>query len=291
MPRFARCGLVVIAITSIAAMSALSAQQPPPLATLLERAATYAARYMDVMSTLNIEEEYTQELATASTRLRIVAPRSSTRRVLRADVVLVKVGPPIEWRIYRDVFEVNGEPVRDRADRLTKLILEPVASARQQAERIASENARFNIVTSVGRTLNEPGLPLVFLQASLQPRFQFTLDKREGTTWIVRYVERARPTLFLHNNKVDNPASGRFWIEAHTGEVVKAELIVTPAVLNGTFTTTFRRDDRFGVAVPVELQDQLIIGADPRSPRVEGIGKYSNYRKFQVTTEGGARVP
>jgi hypothetical protein len=260
-------------------------QDGPDLSVLLDRAATYVARYMDVMSNLNVDESYSQDVLSA---MRFRTAANSAHRELRSDVVLVRVGPPLEWRTYRDVFELNGAPVRDRADRLAKLILEPVDNAFQQAERIAAESARFNI-SNVGRTLNEPGLPLIFLQRSLQPRFQFTLDKREGSAWIVRYEETTRPTLFRHNRTTDNPATGRFWI-ADNGEVVKTEMIVKPAQLNGTFTTAFRHENAHGIAVPIELREQVMVGADPRSPRIDGIAKYSNYRKFQVTTEEGVRT-
>ena len=108
---------------------------------------------------------------------------------MRADIVLVKVGPPLEWRMYRDVFEVDGRPVRDRAERLAALFLEPAETARAQAERIAEVSARFNI-SNLGRVLNEPGLPLAFLQTSLQPRFRFTLDRRDRGNRLERPVHR-----------------------------------------------------------------------------------------------------
>jgi hypothetical protein len=206
------------------------------------------------------------------------------RRQLRSDLQLVKVGPPLEWRVYRDVFEVDGRPVRDRVDRLAKLFLEPHKAARAQAERIAEESARFNI-GNMGRVLNEPGLPLVFLLPSLQSRFTFALDKHDGDVSIVRYEETGRPTLFWHNQSIPNPSSGRFWIDRRTGEIRQAEHVVLPGAFKATFVTQFRADRRFGIAVPHELREQLWTSVTATARRVEGVASYSDYRRFAVTTE------
>ncbi len=48
------------------------------------------------------------------------------KRDLKSDVLIVR-GPAGErWMQFRDVFEVDGKPIRDRAERLAKLFLEPV---------------------------------------------------------------------------------------------------------------------------------------------------------------------
>ncbi len=272
----------------------LVAAQQPSLDSILARAAEYVVRYTTTMSNLVAEERYEQQINEVR---QLVVTRQQAgfntyppqtvdgpRRVLRSDVELINVGPPVGWRTYRDVFEVDGKPVRDRTDRLTKLLLQPAADARVQANRIANESARFN-VSDLGRTLNEPGLPIVFLQADLQPRFQFTLDKRDdGAVWIVKYAETARPTLFKHNYTSDNPSSGRFWIDASTGEVTKTELTVSPPGMHATFTTELRHAKEFGIALPVEMREQLSASIQDGTRRVQGTAKYANFRRFQVTT-------
>ena len=302
-PRTIAWLLVALLLTTpLVASRQSSPAGDPSLETVLERAAGYVSRYMDVMSGLTAEERYVQDLAglTTTPSGNPIQPPITTRppepfkppvpeivgaerRVLRADIVLVKVGPPIEWRMYRDVFEADGRPVRDRAERLAALFLEPAESARAQAERIAETSARFNI-SNLGRVLNEPGLPLAFLQTSLQPRFRFALDRRDrGTVWTVRYSEHARPTLFWHNRTIENPSSGRFWIDVTTGEVTRTEHAVSQG-LTATFVTQFHHDDRFGIAVPAELREQLSSGAQTSARRVAGVATYSRYRKFSVST-------
>jgi hypothetical protein len=206
---------------------------------------------------------------------------------LKSELVLVKVGPPLEWRPYRDVFEVDGKAVRDRNDRLVKLFMDPSAPPETQAVRIAQESARFNL-GSVQRTLNAPGLALAFLQPAMQPRFQFAVDKRDGNAWIVSFEERTRPTLFRDNSSAqtnaDNPSSGRFWIEAATGIVMKLEHVVNPEGIKATFTTVFRRDAEYGVAVPVEMLEE-ISGGPKSTNRITGKATYGKFRRFEVKTE------
>jgi hypothetical protein len=266
--------------------------EPADLSAVLERASRYVLRYFGVMANLTAEERYVQELLgfrsmSPGPALNPRPPQNvgSQRRDLRSDVVLVKVGPPLEWRVYRDVFEVNGNVVRDRADRLARLFLEPVHEVRAQAERIAEESARFNL-SHMGRVLNEPGLPLAFLQPSVRPRFEFSLDRRErDDEWVVRYEEKARPTLFWHNRTLPNPSAGRFWIDSRTGEVSQSEHVVTPENLKATFVTEFRADDRLGISVPTRLREQLWTGVQAGDARVQGVATYAKYRTFDVTTE------
>jgi hypothetical protein len=263
------------------------------LVAIRQRASEYVVRYFAAMSQLTAEERYLQELGgvramstgpTMNPASRVRGEIAGARRELRSDIQLFRVGPPLEWRVYRDVFEVDGRAVRDRVDRLARLFLEPADDARTQAERIAEESARFNI-GNLGRVLNEPGLPLVFLLPALQSRFTFALDKHDGDEWIVRYEETARPTLFWHNQTIANPSSGRFWLDRRTGEIRQSEHVVTPGDFKATFVTEFRSDNRFGILVPQELREQLWTGVGAAARRVQGAAWYSAYRQFAVTTE------
>jgi hypothetical protein len=303
-PRTIACSVIALLLTTppVASQQDSPARRgDPPLETVLELSAGYVTRYMDAMSSLTAEERYVQDVL----GLTIVPPGiaiqppvttrppepikppvpeviGAERRVLRADLVLVSVGPPLGWRMYRDVFEVDGRPVRDRAERLAALFQQPAETARAQAERIADASARFNI-SNLGRVLNEPGLPLAFLQTSIQSRFHFALDRRDrGNVWTVRYTEQAHPTLFWHNRTIENPSSGRFWIDVVTGEVSRSEHVVSQG-LAATFVTQFHRDDRFGISVPTEMREQLSAGAQAGARRVAGVATYSRYRKFSVT--------
>jgi hypothetical protein len=245
------------------------------------------------MSSVTAEERYTQVLSGPIRAMgRASALDRGRRREMRSDVALVRVGPPLEWWPYRDVFEVDRQPVRDRDDRLARLFLEPAATARAQALRIEQESSRFNI-SNVGRVLNAPGLPLLFLQPEVRPRFHFALDRRDGGegggVWIVRYEERGWPTIFRHNRTMDNPSTGRLWVDAATGTVSRTEHVVSPEQLIVSFTTRFRHDDRFGVAVPVEMREQVSGGLQALR-NLEGSARYDNFRRFEVSTEEHIRT-
>ena len=70
------------------------------------------------------------------------------------------------------MFEVDGQPVRDRSERLMKLFVQPSSSTADQVERIVIESARYNI-GNVLRTINVPVFALLILDPANQPRFMF----------------------------------------------------------------------------------------------------------------------
>jgi hypothetical protein len=220
----------------------------------------------------------------------------------------MKIGGPLDWRPFRDVFEVDGKAVRDRDGRLMALFARPSATSDEQAARIAQESARYNIGLA-RRTINTPVLALLFLQPSIQSRFRFKLGKRDGgarsTTWTVDYREEARPTIvrgLLLGDDTDLRAEGRFWIDTETGRVSRAELRFTVVGMRTTLTTEFRRDDRLGLDVPAEMREEYRIeqrvtemGPTDKAvgaPRVShvteqvfvaGNALYSNFRRFDVS--------
>ena len=72
--------------------------------------------------------------------------------------------------------------------------------------------------------------------------------------------------------------------------VVRPEHIVTPDTITATFTTRFRHDNRFGVAVPVEMGEK-IEGGLLGTGIVEGQARYTNFKRFEVQTEGKVNAP
>ena len=86
-------------------------------------------------------------------------------RRLRSDMLILAV-EHAGWVELRDTFEVSGNRVRDRDERIAKLFMKPNPDAIEQAKRIASEGARFNMsprMFPLNRTLN---VPLTALQIS-----------------------------------------------------------------------------------------------------------------------------
>jgi hypothetical protein len=206
---------------------------------------------------------------------------------LTSDFLLVQ-SPDKRWMYaFRDVFAVNGEPVRDREDRLTKLFLQPLDAAVKLAERIAAEGSRYNLAGDA-RTVNTPLLALGFLQAYYQPRFHFSLrgpDPDLGRdVWVVEFKEDARPTLLRNVPDGDLPVKGRAWIEGASGRVVKTELQTGEL---DTIVTLFRYDERFQIAVPVQMREDFWYGAEV----IAGVATYDRFRQFRVRTEEEFQQP
>ena len=274
---------------AVAAVVATSSAQTPATADVLSHAAAYTARFVETFSNLVATERYIQDVKPANTALRLRwKPVPGSHRELRSDFLLLNVGGPLEWRPYRDVYQVDGKPVRDRDDRLARLFAEPAATRVEQAARIAQESARHNIGLAT-RTANTPVLSLLFLQAHIQDRFEFQVvqrnagaDKRDV---IVEYREELRPTLVramrTTEDDDDLPASGRFTLDPVTGRVSHATLVLSGFRMRTELATTYRDDARFGIAVPVEMRETIELDR----AYVTGTATYDNFRRFEVKTD------
>jgi hypothetical protein len=289
------CAAVTAATLSFVIPS-IDAAQTPDAARLLERAGSYVARFVDTFSNVVATERYAQEVSTEARvgSVNGTPTTARTRRDLRSEFLLLKVGGPLEWRPFRDVFEVDGRTVRDRDGRLARLFQAPSADAYDQAARIAQESARHNIGLT-GRTVNTPVLSLLFLQSQIQPRFQFTVDARDTDVgpdvWRVVYRETTTPTLIrgvTTSEDRDLPASGRFWIDADTGRIARAELVLVTGTITARLVTNYRDDERFGIAVPVDMREEYAIAEDTRTKQrartFTGFARYDEFRRFEVTT-------
>src|SRR6476619_2691270 len=167
------------AVILLIALGALVQAQAPDLDALLDKAGDYVDAYERTFVGVVAEETYRQQVRVTSGRdLRGFSSESTVqRRDLKSDVLLVRAPAGDRWIQFRDVFEVDGKAVRDRAERLTKLFLQPSADARRQEEDIAAASARYNI-GAVNRTVNQPVLALAVLDRKIRPWFTFRAGKR-----------------------------------------------------------------------------------------------------------------
>jgi hypothetical protein len=299
--------LVRATLASLIVLVAASARAQQPaegdLEQLLARATWYAIDFIDKLSQVVAEERYVQDssVALATVPLPVIGGRggsplnssprgTSKHRELRADFLIVKSSRQM-WSPFRDVFEVDRIPVRDREERLAKLFLSKKADSNDEnARAIAEESARYNL-GAVQRTINNPVFALTFLQPDVRPRFKFTAgkpDRKAGDdVLVVEYVEEVRPTVIDGGSGRDMPAFGRFWIENSTGRVVKTEVRVEVKDVKASLTTTFRPDDRVGIDVPAEFKEEY----DLRDGRVSGVASYSRFRRFEVKSSEELAAP
>jgi hypothetical protein len=246
--------------------------QSPSVKELIPKATAYAHDFVDRFSNVVAEERYEQQ---------ITVPRRS--RILMSDFLLVKAPGDEVWQSFRDVAEVDGKPVRDRENRLTKLFLQPSSSALRRAAEIREAGARYNLI-DVG-TLSNPLLVVAFLQEQYVDRFRFNLaglDRKLGAdVRMVRFVEFVRPTVLKLNVNTDIFSRGLIWIEEGTGRVVKTELQVGNQVAPVRVTTLFTFDEELGINVPTTMEDWYPQGTG----EFRGKASYGKFRRFEVRTQ------
>ena len=287
MRKLSAAALVCLAVAPLRA-------QTTDLDQLLAKATWYSIDFIDRLSSVVAEERYLQDSNVALATVAIPAlggrgaqamnaPRGSSKhRELRADFLIVKSGKDM-WTPFRDVFEVDHVPIRDREERLAKLFLnaKPDAGAEEQAKAIAEESGRYNL-GAVQRTINNPVFALLILQPDVRTRFKFSAgkpDKKFGDdVRVVEFTEEARPTVIAGRPGEEMPAFGRFWIESATGRIVKSEVRVEVRDVKARLETTFRSDERLGMDVPNEFREEY----DLRDSRVSGVASYARFRKFEV---------
>ena len=269
--------------------------QPSTLDDVIASASAYVKNLFEELSTVVTEEDYRQSYF----------PRSSSnnnpRRLrLRSEFLLVLLENTSAWTGFRDIFEVNGNRVRDRQDRLAELFLGDTDDAMRQAQRIVDESSRYNLGTT-SRTFNIPTYALSYLHPSNVQRFVFEKDG-EGcgdnrAAWDISYEEVDLPSITRGFQNINLPSRGKFCIDSDTGTILKTEIRLShPSVgrllkaTDATATVTFAFDPNVELWVPAEMREryQEIAGG-----RTVSTARYSNYRKFRVSTDegtGGGRV-
>ena len=169
------------------------------LELLLGRAGWYIFEFIEKFSNVVSEETYIQDSSVPMQSATLLgrAGTNPRNRILKADFLLVSVSSAKDWVPFRDVFEVDRQPIRDRDARLARLFLKPSEQAIEQANRIQDESSRYNL-GNMRRTINNPVLGIVILQADQQPRFRYSLGKMDPKVgpgvWIIDYKEEARPS-------------------------------------------------------------------------------------------------
>jgi len=275
--------IVMFAASSwIQAPAAAPPPQPtsPDLITVLMRASAYVAGYVKSLTSVVSEERYQQTLSRTGDAS--VAGMEVTRTLV-SDYLLVAVTRTSEWLPFRDVYSVDGVPIRDRSDRLMKLFVESPADAYQQALRIRDESSRYNIGSGT-RDTNVPTFALQFLSDELRGGFTFRLKGRERLndldTVVVEYLETSSPTVIVGRKSEDVPSRGRFWIDPADGRIVRTLLETRPNGGVNTIDVVFRHEPKLGILVPRQMIERRDAGAEV----VEGRATYTNFRRFRVDT-------
>jgi hypothetical protein len=268
----------VFAICLFLSPSALAGApaQEPTLATVLERAAAYVADFHHRLSTIVGEEHYVQHWRTVWTGRR-KSVIDLGHRELRSDLLLVKTIEADRWIQYRDVYEVDGTPIRVRQERLAALVRDGTSSSLLQLGTMLEDSARYNI-GDIRRNVNTPLFSLQFLLASNQRRFAFkrtpdiisrpvTADPQQAGAfrvsteiWVVAYEEKKPDTIIRTETRRDFPSRGRFWIEPATGRVLMSELLLHNRTIKAAIDVSYQSEPLLGMLVPVEMRERYESG-------------------------------
>lgn len=270
--------------------------QTPDLEDVLERAAAYVERFQQQLSQIVSEETYAQTVVNTSrlTDTMLLLPS----RTLRSDLILVRSTEADRFVELRDVFEVDGKPVRDRQARLERLLGASSRAAGSQIASIIQESARYN-AGSIQRNINTPLLALLCLQDNYQERFTFkhvtkdtpvftqSRDRAFNETavfrvtseiWTIEYRERKHATVIRTPSGGNLPARGRFWIDPSTGAVLISEMIVDGAGVIAAVTVSYQSEPLMGFFVPIEMRESYLRDGE----RITG---HAVYGKFRVLKE------
>jgi len=271
---------LAVAIGALFAHSALAQQD---VFALVDRAVAYVDTFQRDFGSVVAEERYEQTLrsvpgGTTMTR-RSVGP---SQTVLVSDFLLVQVAGE-GWLPFRDVFERDGQPVRDRQERLAEIFLTAGRDALEQARAVMDEGARYNI-GGIARNINVPTLPLAFLTDLHRHRFDFKAGKpdRSNPGTVVEFKERTRPTFVVTEGGRDLPVEGRLWIDETAGTILRTELEAIDTAVEAHITVTYEYEEGLGIWVPARMEERYRKRRDPTE--VRGVATYSKFRRFQVIT-------
>jgi hypothetical protein len=292
-------GTPLLATLLLFVAQAVNGAQEPSLLDVLTRATDYVTALSTQLSGAVSEDRYEQRTAVRETSRfgGFVNAPPDFRRTLRSDYLLVQSGNSEQYVGFRDVFEVDGKPVRDREERLTQLFLNPSVSGDAQIQGILRDSARYNI-GDVIRNFNVPTLSLLFLRTSYKSHFEFErvadaspslgLDAPMQTAevWVIEYKETWPTTVIRGRDRANFPARGRFWIEPTSGRVLVSELVLENSAMHVTIAVRYESDLKMGHLVPAEMRERY--DNRQRGSRVDGTATYTNFRRFQVQVEESA---
>jgi hypothetical protein len=271
---------LALLLASVVVAVPVRADDPDDKQEIVRRATLYVHQFIDNFANVMGEERYTQE-----------ATRPKQKRTLRSNVLLVRNPGAPQWHWFRDVVEVDGQPVHEgRESRLEELFAELTTDSLRRAQEIVAAGTRHN-VRNIG-TGNNPLFAMSFLQREYSERFRFIPGGREKklgpNVRSIRFEETRTPTLLTQEGNRDLPARGVIWVDEETGRVVKTELKLGEHPINMrsslgwqppvTITTTFGVDRELGIDVPVEMRDRYPQDRDD----IRGVATYGPFRRIHV---------
>jgi hypothetical protein len=273
----------LLRILAVSLLAAPVLPQTPDVDAALDKAGDYVTAYERTFVGVVAEETYHQDArgrsGTDARGFAVEAP--GQRRDLKSDLLLVRAPAGDRWMEFRDVFEVDGKPVRDRAERLAKLFLQPSASTQQQVEDITAASARYNI-GGVNRNVNLPVLALTVLEPQNRAWFSFKGGRKSGGIFELDYQEERSGTLIRTAGDQAMPSRGRFTIDLASGRVLSSELVAESGSLRARIEVTYALEPAMALFVPREMREKYTLRD---GSTIDGKATYAKFRRYQVSVE------
>jgi hypothetical protein len=275
---------ILAALLSVAAGMG-TRQDPATFDEVMRRVHAYVAVYEDhQLATVIARERYYQQWLDGHANLK-------GERTMLSDYLLLQL-PNEDWVPVRDVYEIDGTAVADRAGRLKTLFAGPREQLSERLMAMAEESARLNLGDLYYRTLNLPTFALRVLRPASRKRIRFDKAGEERVhdtdTWVVAFRETKGPTFSAKPDGTDLPAHGRFWVEPDTGVVLKSEMILGGTrrlSARATITVTYRLEPSLGFRVPIEMHERYDNPRRKRDDVVVTLATYSDFRPFDWRTQ------
>jgi hypothetical protein len=271
-PRAAPRGAALLALPALL-LAGAPLPQEPSVAAVLGRAGAFVGRYAEELPRLVCTETMSQALSSR----RSPGGTPTTRRLV-AEFAWVTLDREPEAIAFRDVTEVDGQPMGAGRLRLLDLLHGDQRASWSQARAILDEGARHNLAEG-SRNFNLPTVAMFFLHPERQPRFRWKRrSAARDPTWEVEFRERERPTIIRQLDGRPAFARGAVWLDVATGAIRRTDLTLDISGLTYELTTRFERIAEMDLVLPVHLSERLTT----RDVVVTSAATYANYRRFQT---------
>ena len=257
-----------------------------PVVDAVHAIAAYASAYGEQASVIVASEHYSQTAESNASNAAVGTMRGRRgSRTLVSDFAIVKTS--IGWAGFRDVQSVDGKDVRDRGDRLVRL-LTAGADGIQNARRVSDESARYNIGFAI-RNLNVPTMALFLFAGGGASRFQFAAAKPSPGETHLAFREKDSAGLVHRKDGEPVPLSGEVWARPD-GTIVRT-LLRMSNIVPAVRASRAEIDVTYGLVPQVQMwlpetMTELYESRDgPSFQRATGRADYSNYRRFETSVK------
>jgi hypothetical protein len=262
----------------------------PSARQLVDRAAAYV-RWYDQQLPAIVGSELYQQRAEQHKSARLL---HREERTLHSTVAWVHLPLRVDTIAVREVVQVNETGVH-ASFQLRRLLEGPTEQLEADVRKLLDESAAHNLAAG-SRNINFPTFPLVYLRSPYVDRGRWRIGGREGTSVLLDFEERGRPTAVRSPMGDSLRGKGRFWVDEKSGRIHRIEIRVAGRRITGQGSRqtsvaevsyqaniTFSAETHLGLWLPAAMIDIYDQFGGVHRLKVDGQASYSNYRRFETS--------